>query len=96
MPYSRPRGNALRLTTYYVQLDGWYRHGASDIPTMIEPGERLVSPPRPRGRPRVEQRLERVSTRLPVPTYNQLVSIANARATSVSKLVRQLLVLRLR
>lgn len=50
---------------------------------------------RPRGRPRVDEPLERVSTRLPVPVYDRLVTIANQRETSVSMLVRQLIVLRL-
>lgn len=51
---------------------------------------------RPRGRPRVEEPLERVSTRLPLPVYDRLVTIANERDTSVSMLVRQLIVLRLK
>ena len=51
--------------------------------------------PRPRGRPRVDEPLERVSTRLPVHVYDRLVTIANSRETSVSMLVRQLLIIRL-
>lgn len=50
---------------------------------------------RPRGRPRVDEPLERVSTRLPIPVYDRLVAIANERDTSVSMLMRQLLILRL-
>ena len=61
---------------------------------MNEPKVRLTV--RPRGRPRVEEPLERVSTRLPLPVYDQLVTIANQRETSVSMLVRQLIVLRLK
>lgn len=48
------------------------------------------------GRPRVEEPLERVSTRLPVPAYDRLVRLANMNETSVSNLVRQLLVFRLK
>jgi hypothetical protein len=49
------------------------------------------------GRPRVDMEpLERVSTRLPTPVYDRLVTIANERDTSVSMLVRQLLVIRLK
>jgi hypothetical protein len=55
-----------------------------------------VEPVRPRGRPRVDEPLERVSTRLPIPVYDRLVEIANQRETSVSMLVRQLLILRLK
>jgi|GEM_PF-2879164 len=51
---------------------------------------------RPPGRPRVAEPLERVSTRLPLPIYDRLVEIANQQDTSVSMLVRQLLVLRLK
>jgi len=61
---------------------------------MNEPKVRLTV--RPRGRPRVEEPLERVSTRLPVPVYDQLATIAKHRETSVSMVVRQLLVLRLK
>lgn len=50
---------------------------------------------RPRGRPRVDEPLERVSTRLPIHDYDRLVKIANLKETSVSNLVRQLLILRL-
>ena len=51
---------------------------------------------RRRGRPRVDEPYERVSTRLPLPTYDRLVEVANERGTSVSLLVRQLLVLQLK
>lgn len=47
---------------------------------------------RPRGRPRVEEPLERVSTRLPLPIYDELVKAANARDTSVANLVRQIVI----
>jgi hypothetical protein len=49
-----------------------------------------------RGRPRVQEPLEQVGTRLPVPYYDRLVQIAHDREMSVSGLVRQLLILRLR
>jgi hypothetical protein len=55
-----------------------------------------VQSPRQRGRPRVEEPLERVSTRLPLGVYDQLVRAANQRETSVSMLVRQLIVMRLK
>lgn len=47
------------------------------------------------GRRPVEQRLERVSTRLPVQQFDQLVKLANQRDVSVSGLVRQLIIMRL-
>ncbi len=59
---------------------------------MDEKDDKLT---RPRGRPRVETPLERVSTRLPTPEYDRLVRLANRRDQSVSSLIRQLLVLRL-
>lgn len=62
--------------------------------------KRADSVPVPRGRqggrPRVETPLERVSTRLPVPAYDRLVRLANLQETSVSNIVRQLLVFRLK
>lgn len=51
--------------------------------------------PRGRGRPRVDERLEVVSTRLPVKYFDRLVKIANQNETSVANTVRQLLILRL-
>lgn len=65
---------------------------------MTEPNREVkhVGERRGRGRPRVDEPLERVSTRLPLPIYDRLVSIANERDTSVSMLVRQLLVFRLK
>lgn len=51
--------------------------------------------PRGRGRPRVEARLERVSTRLPVAQFDRLVQLANQKDTSVSNLLRQIVVFRL-
>lgn len=47
---------------------------------------------RGRGRPRVEEPLERVSTRLPVPVYDQLVRVANAQETSVADVMRQIVI----
>ena len=60
--------------------------------------DRITEPQtgRGRGRPRVQEPLERVSTRLPLPVYDRLCEIAHQRETSVSMLVRQLLVLRLK
>lgn len=55
-----------------------------------------IEPARRRGRPRVDEPLERVSTRLPLPIYDKLVSAANQQDVSVSRLVRQLLILRLK
>ena len=55
-----------------------------------------VQETRQRGRPRVEEPLERVSTRLPLPVYAELCRAANAQETSVSMLVRKLLVMRLK
>lgn len=55
-----------------------------------------VSLTKARGRPCIEQRLEPVSTSLPAPYYARLKEIARDRDVSVSKLVRQLLILRLR
>lgn len=52
---------------------------------------------RPRGRPRVEHRMdEMVSARLPTTQYQQLLHMAEAQDVHLSTLVRQLLVLRLR
>jgi len=49
-----------------------------------------------RGRPRVAERLEQVGTSLPVPYYERLKQFAHEQDMSVSKVVRQLLILRLR
>lgn len=48
------------------------------------------------GRRPVGERLERVSTRLPIREFDQLVKMANLRNESVASLVRSLLVVRLR
>lgn len=50
---------------------------------------------RPRGRPRVEEPLSAISTRLPASYHDRLIRIANAQEISVSAVVRQLLILRL-
>jgi hypothetical protein len=63
---------------------------------MKSPDRAPVARGRQGGRPRVDEPLERVSTRLPVPAYDRLVKLANMHDTSVSNLVRQLLVFRLR
>ena len=47
------------------------------------------------GRPPSQERLERVSTRLPVREFDQLVRLANQRNESVATVVRKLIVLRL-
>jgi hypothetical protein len=48
------------------------------------------------GRPRgVQERLEVVSARLPIATYDDLVRSARAQQISVSCLVRRILILRL-
>lgn len=63
---------------------------------MNEPkGAMPIVERRGRGRPRVDEPFERLSTRVPLPTYDRLVKLANQRETSVSHLVRQLLILRL-
>jgi predicted HicB family RNase H-like nuclease len=49
-----------------------------------------------RGRPRVEEPLASVSVRLPVNVHDRLCRIAQYREQSVSSLVRQLLVLRIK
>lgn len=54
-----------------------------------------IEPLRPRGRPRVEERMEPVATRLPVRDYDRLVRAANLQQMSVARLVRQLLILRI-
>jgi len=50
---------------------------------------------RPRGRPRVEERLEFVGTSLPKAYVQRLEQIAEQRDMKVSALVRQLLIMRL-
>lgn len=63
---------------------------------MPYPGGGMPKPEAKRGRPRVEEPLERVSTRLPLPLYDALVKTANARETSVSMLIRQMLSFRVK
>jgi hypothetical protein len=58
-------------------------------PQSVEPSLEILG--RKRGRPRVEQVQERVSTRLPVDNYDQLVKVARREDKSVSELVRQIL-----
>jgi hypothetical protein len=48
------------------------------------------------GRPRLEQPQSTVSTRLPPEYHDRLIKLANDQDASVSKTVRQLLILRLR
>lgn len=49
---------------------------------------------RGRGRPRVDEPLERVSTRIPVSDYDRWVLIANRRGESLSEVMRKRLKLR--
>ena len=58
-------------------------------------GSPEVPPTRQRGRPRVEQPMEPVMTRLPRENYDRLVRAADLQGLSVSSLVRQLLILRI-
>jgi hypothetical protein len=56
-----------------------------------------VQPPRPRGRPRVEEPGSRVTTWLPASTHDRLVEIAKHQTDgNVSALVRKLLIIRLK
>lgn len=50
---------------------------------------------RRRGRPRVADPVSPVSTRLPTPTYDRLIALANRREVSVSALIRQIVILQL-
>lgn len=50
---------------------------------------------RGRGRPRLEEPLSVVSTRLPVAYHDRLVELAKRNEMSISAAVRQLLILRL-
>ncbi len=54
-----------------------------------------VMMPRPRGRPRVDEPLERISTRVPTAYYDRLNKIANKRGESMSQLVRSLIIMRI-
>ncbi len=49
---------------------------------------------RKRGRPRVEEPMERIDVRLPVSSYDALIKIALARGESVSSITRSLLITR--
>lgn len=55
-----------------------------------------TSTPRPRGRPRVEQPGSTVSTWLRQAEHDRLIELANQREKSVSALIRQLLLLKIR
>lgn len=48
------------------------------------------------GRPRLDQPLSTVSTRLPPQVHDELIKLANHQEESVSETLRQLLILRLR
>lgn len=51
---------------------------------------------RPRGRPRVADPQERISTRVPTEYYDRLNQLANRRGESMSQLVRSLIITRLK
>lgn len=55
-----------------------------------------VGPERRRGRPRLEQQGSTVSAWLRPSEHDRLIRLANLREQSVSSLVRELLILRLR
>lgn len=44
---------------------------------------------RPRGRPRVEEPMTTISTRIPVRDHDKLIRLANQREISVADLVRR-------
>jgi len=52
--------------------------------------------PKPRGRPRAEEPGTSVSTWLRPAEHDKLIRLANKHETSISSLVRQLLILKLR
>lgn len=56
---------------------------------------REVPSPRPRGRPRISERMEPVMTRLPTGVYDRLCRQALGRGEPLSVVVRELLILRL-
>lgn len=49
-----------------------------------------------RGRPRADVQCSPVSTRLPTPLHDKLIDMANQRQMSVSGLLRQIVIVRLR
>lgn len=55
-----------------------------------------VLPPRPRGRPRVNEPRASVSTWLPAGAHDRLIRLAQQQEQSISATIRQLLILRLR
>ncbi len=52
--------------------------------------------PRGPGRPRVDEPLTSISVRVPLGAHDRLIHLANERNASLSHLVRELLILRLR
>ena len=60
-----------------------------------KPRGRPINGARRRGRPRVEQPLSAISTRMPTNLHDKLVVLANKHEVSVSALVRQMLMLQL-
>lgn len=61
-----------------------------------EPQQMMVIAPRRRGRPRVQEPRTTVCTWMEARHYDQIVRMANQQEKSVSALVRDLLVLRLK
>lgn len=57
----------------------------------VQESSLMIAGPRRRGRPRVDDPQERVSTRIPAGTYDLLVKAANRSEQSVSSLVRDIL-----
>lgn len=57
---------------------------------MSEPSLLIVGPKK-RGRPRVEEPQERLSTRLPLPVYDRLLKHANRNDKKLAALVRDVL-----
>lgn len=55
----------------------------------------MDEPQRRRGRPRVQDPLSRVSTRIPTRHHDRLIRLANRRGESVSATVRDVLLLTL-
>lgn len=57
----------------------------------VTPDSLTIAGSRRRGRPRVDEPQERLSTRLPTPLYDRLVKHANAQDKKLAALVRDVL-----
>jgi hypothetical protein len=57
----------------------------------VSPNSLIVASPRRRGRPRVDEPQERLSTRLPLPVYDRLVKQAHQQDKKLAALVRDVL-----